>query len=107
MIVFSESLIVSKEGNQNKISAKNIQGKIEFKNVTFAYPTKPDLNVLKGISFSVQPGQSAALVGYSGCGKSTIIQLLERFYDVKDGNGEILIDGVNIKDYNLLELRFI
>ena len=96
---------VTKEYNENKISAKNIKGKIEFKNASFAYPTKPDINVLKGISFSIQPGQSAALVGYSGCGKSTIIQLLERFYDVKDGNGEILIDGVNIKDYNLLELR--
>ena len=96
---------VTKEGNENKISAKNIKGKIEFKNVVFAYPTKPDINVLKGISFTVEPGQSAALVGYSGCGKSTIIQLLERFYDVKDGNGEILIDGINIKDYNLLELR--
>ena len=96
---------VSKEGNENKISAKNIKGKIEFKNVSFAYPTKPDLNVLKGISFTILPGQAAALVGYSGCGKSTIIQLLERFYDVKDGQGEILIDDVNIKDYNLLELR--
>ena len=96
---------VSKEGNENKISAKNIKGKIEFKNVSFAYPAKPDLNVLKGISFIIHPGQAAALVGYSGCGKSTIIQLLERFYDVKDGQGEILIDDVNIKDYNLLELR--
>ena len=96
---------VSKEGNENKISAKNIKGKIEFKNVSFAYPTKPDLNVLKGISFTIHPGQAAALVGFSGCGKSTIIQLLERFYDVKDGQGEILIDDVNIKDYNLLELR--
>ena len=96
---------VSKEGNEHKISAKNIKGKIEFKNVTFAYPTKPDLNVLKGISFTILPGQAAALVGYSGCGKSTIIQLLERFYDVLDGHGEILIDDVNIKDYNLLELR--
>ena len=96
---------VTKEGNKNKISAKNIKGKIEFKNVSFAYPTKPNVNVLKGISFTVLPGQSAALVGYSGCGKSTIIQLLERFYDVKDGEGEILIDDINIKDYNLLELR--
>ena len=96
---------VSKEGNKDKISAKNIKGKIEFKNVTFAYPTKKDLTVLNGISFVIEPGQAAALVGYSGCGKSTIIQLLERFYDVADGNGEILIDGVNIKDYNLLELR--
>ena len=96
---------VTKEGNKNKISAKNIKGKIEFRNVTFAYPTKVDLNVLNNISFCIQPGQAAALVGYSGCGKSTIIQLLERFYDISDGNGEILIDDIYIKDYNLLELR--
>ena len=96
---------VTKEGNQNKISAKNIKGKIEFKNVTFAYPTKLNQNVLNGVNLCIEPGQSAALVGYSGCGKSTIIQLIERFYDVADGNGEVLIDGVNIKDYNLLELR--
>ena len=95
----------TEEGNKNKISAKKIKGKIEFKNVFFAYPTKPDLNVLKGINFTILPGQSAAFVGYSGCGKSTIIQLLERYYDVNAGNGEILIDDVNIKDYNLLELR--
>ena len=96
---------ITKEGNINKISAKNIKGKIEFKNVTFAYPTKQNLNVLNGISFTIEPGQAAALVGYSGCGKSTIIQLLERFYDVEDGKGEVLIDDINIKDYNLLELR--
>ena len=96
---------ITKEGNKNKISAKNIKGKIKFRNVSFAYPTKPDINVLKGISFTIDPGKSAALVGYSGCGKSTVIQLLERFYDIDEGNGEILIDGINIKDYNLLELR--
>ena len=62
----------TEEGNKNKISAKKIKGKIEFKNVFFAYPTKPDLNVLKGINFTILPGQSAAFVGYSGCGKSTI-----------------------------------
>ena len=96
---------ITKDGNIKKISAQNIKGKIEFKNVKFAYPTKKDLFVLNGISFCIEPGQAAALVGHSGCGKSTIIQLLERFYDVDDGNGEILIDGINIKDYNLLELR--
>jgi ABC-type multidrug transport system fused ATPase/permease subunit len=54
---------------------------------------------------TIYPGQQVALVGYSGSGKSTIIQLLTRFYDVEDGKGEILIDDVNIKDYNLYELR--
>ena len=96
---------VTEEGNKGKISAENIKGRIEFKNVTFSYPTKPGVNILKNISFVIEPGQAAALVGYSGCGKSTIIQLLERYYDVEDGKGEILIDGINIKDYNLPELR--
>ena len=94
-----------KEDNDNKKTAKNIKGKIEFKDVVFAYPTRPDQIILKKISFTINPGEAAALVGYSGCGKSTIIQLLERYYDVEDGKGEILIDDVNIKDYNLYELR--
>lgn len=89
--------------NEGKIPVKTLQGKIEFKNVSFAYPTKPDQKILKNISFVIQPGQSAGLVGYSGCGKSTIIQLLERYYDIDEG--EILIDDVNIKEYNLLQLR--
>ena len=91
--------------NENKINPENIQGKIEFKHVYFAYPTHPENVILKDVSFTVMPGQKVALVGYSGCGKSTIIQLLNRFYDVEEGKGEILIDDVNIKDYNLYELR--
>ena len=91
--------------NQGKIVPENLRGKIEFRNVTFAYPTKPDIDVLKNVSFVVEPGQAAGLVGYSGCGKSTIIQLIERFYDVEDGSGEVLIDDINIKDYNLYLLR--
>ena len=59
--------------------------------------------MLRDVSFTIEPGQAAALVGYSGCGKSTIIQLLERFYDIEEG--EILFDGINIKEYNLLDLR--
>ena len=91
--------------NENKIEPENLKGKIEFRNVTFAYPTKPDIDVLKNVSFVIQPGQSVGLVGYSGCGKSTIIQLIERYYDVPEGMGEVLIDDVNIKDYNLYNLR--
>ena len=89
--------------NKEKISFKNIRGEIEFKNVSFKYPTKPYHKVLKNISFKINPGQFVALVGYSGCGKSTIIQLIERFYDIEEG--EILIDGINVKNYNLYELR--
>ena len=93
------------EDNQGKTVPENLKGKIEFKNVTFSYPTKPEIDVLKNVSFIIEPGQSAGLVGYSGCGKSTIIQLIERFYDVEDGKGEVLIDDINIKDYNLYLLR--
>ena len=91
--------------NADKISAQNIKGKIELRHVYFAYPTRPEQVILKDVSFTVYPGQQAALVGYSGSGKSTIVQLLTRFYDVEDGKGEILIDDINIKDYNLYELR--
>ena len=94
-----------RKDNEGKISAKNIKGKIELKHVYFAYPTRPEQVILKDVCLTVYPGQQDALVGYSGSGKSTIIQLLTRFYDVEDGKGEILIDDVNIKDYNLYELR--
>ena len=94
-----------RKDNEGKISAKNIKGKIELRHVYFAYPTRPEQVILKDVSFTVYPGQQDALVGYSGSGKSTIIQLLTRFYDVEHGKGEILIDDVNIKDYNLYELR--
>ena len=102
----TESLIppYSKD-NYNKLTAENINGKIEFRHVYFAYPTNPEHVVLKDINMTILPGQKIALVGYSGCGKSSVIQLLNRFYDVEEGKGEILIDDVNIKDYNLYELR--
>ena len=91
------------EDNLGKKLPDDIKGKIEFRNVTFAYPTKPDIDVLMDVSFVIEPGQAVGLVGYSGCGKSTIIQLIERFYEVE--NGEILIDDVNIKEYNIYLLR--
>ena len=62
--------------NEGKIVPQNLKGKIEFRNVSFSYPTKPDIDVLKNVSFVIEPGQSVGLVGYSGCGKSTIIQLI-------------------------------
>ena len=94
-----------RKDNEGKVSAQNIKGKIEFRKVYFAYPTRPEQVILKDVSLTIYPGQQVALVGYSGSGKSTIIQLLTRFYDVEEGKGEILIDDVNIKDYNLYELR--
>ena len=94
-----------KRDNEGKIRAANIKGKIELKHVYFAYPTRPEQVILKDVSLTILPGQQVALVGYSGSGKSTIIQLLTRFYDIEEGKGELLIDGINIKDYNLYELR--
>ena len=102
----TESLIPAYyNDNLNKILPNNIQGKIEFRHVYFAYPTNPEHVILKDINMTIMPGEKVALVGYSGSGKSTIIQLLNRFYDIEDGKGEILIDDVNIKEYNLYELR--
>ena len=80
-----------------------MKGKIEFKNVWFRYPTRKEDFVLRGLNIVVNPSESVALVGESGCGKSTFVNLLMRFYDVD--SGEILLDGVNIKDYNIHHLR--
>ena len=93
------------EANKDKIflDNDNFKGKIEFKNVTFSYPTKPNMKILKNVSFIIPPGGKAAIVGSSESGKSTIIRLIERFYDVN--KGEILIDDINIKEINLYQLR--
>lgn len=80
---------------------KDIEGDIEFKKVWFAY--EEDEYVLKGIDIKVQPGHSVALVGATGAGKSSIINLITRLYDIQ--KGEILIDGTDIKDYKLSSLR--
>lgn len=78
-----------------------IKGAVEFKNVTFSYDGKND--VLTNLNLIIKPGQKVGLVGETGCGKSTILSLVSRFYDIN--SGEILIDGVNIKDIKLECLR--
>uniref|UniRef100_A0A7E4W3A9 ABC-type xenobiotic transporter n=1 Tax=Panagrellus redivivus TaxID=6233 RepID=A0A7E4W3A9_PANRE len=80
-----------------------IEGKIEIKNLEFSYPTRPDIKILKGVSFKADPGKTIALVGSSGCGKSTIIQLLMRYYT--PSSGQIIIDGHEIQDLNIKYLR--
>lgn len=77
---------------------KKIQ-QIEFKNINFSYPSRPGAKVLKGINMTISAGETVALVGHAGCGKSTIIQLLERFYDADSGS--ILVNGVKIEDLDL------
>ncbi|NXU10625.1 ABCBB protein, partial [Pardalotus punctatus] len=81
----------------------DFKGSIEFLNCKFRYPSRPDIQVLKGLSISVKPGQTLAFVGSSGCGKSTSVQLLERFYDPEKGS--VLIDGHDSKNINVQFLR--
>lgn len=82
---------------------ERFKGNIEYKEVTFSYPTRKDVQVLKGISFDIQAGQKVALVGASGAGKSTIVQLLLQFY--KADSGQILVDGRAVYDYDLSKYR--
>ncbi|VEN35825.1 unnamed protein product [Callosobruchus maculatus] len=82
---------------------KGLKGNITFKNVEFHYPARKDVTVLKDVDLEIRAGETVALVGSSGCGKSTIVQLVQRFYDPTAG--EILLDGTNLKDLNLTWLR--
>jgi ABC-type multidrug transport system fused ATPase/permease subunit len=87
--------------NHGTIKKDHFDGKIEFKDVRFAYDEKQE--VLKGIDFKVNPGETVAIVGATGAGKSTIISLITRLYDIN--SGEIFIDDVELKDYELYNLR--
>ena len=86
------------ESKRNYIPEK-INGKIYFEKVNFSYPLSPEVKILNNLTFSIEPGKILALVGYSGSGKSTISNLIQRFYDPNEGN--IYIDNINIKDYNI------
>ncbi|XP_062350659.1 ATP-dependent translocase ABCB1 [Cinclus cinclus] len=81
----------------------HIKGNLEFKNVYFNYPSRPDVEILKGLNLKINSGQTVALVGGSGCGKSTTVQLIQRFYDPKEGT--VTIDGQDIKTLNVRYLR--
>ena len=80
----------------------DLEGEIEFKNVSFKYPDAADY-VLENISFVAKKGETVAIIGSTGCGKSTMINLIPRFYDATEG--EVLVDGVNVKDYTLEQLH--
>ncbi|KAK7388084.1 hypothetical protein VNO78_22889 [Psophocarpus tetragonolobus] len=81
----------------------DIRGDIELREVCFSYPTRPDELVFNGFSLSIPSGTTAALVGQSGSGKSTVVSLIERFYDPQSGS--VLIDGVNLKEFQLKWIR--
>jgi ATP-binding cassette subfamily B (MDR/TAP) protein 1 len=82
---------------------ESLEGKVQLQDVRFTYPGRPDHRVLRGVSIRADPGQFIALVGASGSGKSTVMQLLERFYDPT--SGDVLVDEVPLTDYNLQEYR--
>ncbi|MFL2099622.1 ABC transporter ATP-binding protein [Desemzia sp. FAM 24101] len=88
--------------NENGIQVTETEGYITFDNVGFAYPDA-DKPVLKNISFESKPGETVAFIGSTGSGKSSIVQLIPRFYDVTEGR--ILVDGIDIREYNLKALR--
>lgn len=95
-------LDMEREKNKGTLSIERAKGEIEFRNVTFAYPTK-DIPALRNISFKIEAGKTVALVGRSGSGKSTIANLLTRFYDIPEGL--ILLDGHDLYAYELSSLR--
>ena len=89
--------------SQSGSKPANFKGNISFEKVEFNYPSRPDVKILQGVSFTVSAGQTVALVGSSGCGKSTCIQLIQRFYDPL--SGQVKIDGTDIREMNVGYLR--
>ncbi|KAJ8098949.1 P-loop containing nucleoside triphosphate hydrolase protein [Lipomyces tetrasporus] len=89
--------------NESGIFPREVKGNIEFANVYFRYPSRPDIPILRSLSFSIKQGQFAAFVGSSGCGKSTTLGLLEQFYRLD--SGQILLDGQDISAFNINKYR--
>ena len=89
--------------NENGVTETKTHGYLAFENVTFAYPGNTEEPVIENISFTVRPGETTAFIGSTGSGKSSLIQLIPRFYDVT--KGRILVDGVDVREYKLSALR--
>lgn len=87
---------------KGSLGKKELVGQVEFRNVTFRYPDAEEA-VLHNISFTARPGETVAFIGSTGCGKSTVINMVPRFYDATEG--EVLVDGVNVKEYTQKQLR--
>ena len=101
-VLETESSIKDKPENELKKFDENKKGLVEFKDVSFRYPDA-DTEILEDITFTAEPGKTTAIIGSTGSGKSTIVNLIPRFYDVT--GGELLIDGVNVKDVAQKDLR--
>lgn len=100
--ILNEKLDITDNEKAKSLNLKNVKGEIEFKNASFKYPDA-DSYVLKNISLKALPGKTTAFIGSTGSGKSTLINLIPRFFDVTEG--EVLLDGVNIKNIKLKSLR--
>ena len=98
-----DTIPVVKEGDNSNLSENNQEGTVEFRNVSFAYPGETDEMILSNINLKINRGERIGILGATGCGKSTLVNLIARFYDVNEG--EVLVDGVNVKDYNFSTLR--
>ena len=94
---------ISIDPNENGVTETESKGYLEFDNVTFAYPGETENPVLHNISFKAKPGETIAFIGSTGSGKSSLVQLIPRFYDVT--LGKILVDGVDVRDFNVKALR--
>lgn len=94
---------VINENLKTGVTKTDERGYVEFKNVSFFYPDSTDSLVLKNISFTAEPGKTVAFIGSTGCGKTSLVQLIPRMYDVS--GGQILVDGVDIRKYNIHQLR--
>lgn len=103
VLTSDDDMIENNQDNEQTDSNKTIQGMLSFNNVKFAYPSRPDVDILRGISFDVKQGECIALVGASGSGKSTIVQLLLHFYNIQSGT--IKIGDSHLHDINLKQLR--
>ncbi|ULT81131.1 hypothetical protein L3Y34_011190 [Caenorhabditis briggsae] len=102
-VLISKDDIIENHQNDTERDSERIEGDIQFDNVKFSYPTRPEAQALKGVTFNVKKGECVALVGASGSGKSTIVQLLLHYYNIESGN--ILIDDVDLNKINLKKLR--
>ena len=98
-VLDTENTIIDGKGAESILGK---EGEVEFRNVSFAYPDAQEY-VLHDINFTVKKGETVAFIGSTGCGKSTLINMVPRFYDASEG--EVLVDGVNVKDYTQVQLR--